>query len=983
MKALFKTSQNRGSALLIVLGFLSFMMISGVSFAIYMRIERQASSNYRHTITARHMLNAGLYRAIDEIDADLRDTIACPYKFPTNWINRVHASAVEDDGNNELDAHVLSLESLSFIPGILVNDVRRYAVRDPNKAWTGAKWREISMPVTSLGDENGKAVSADGQAVVGRYAYVCVNVSDMLNVNACKGAMRDSESNRVGIAHLFGTDSGADSKGKQFDNAFTTTDQHYDSLQDFYACMYYRHTDKSNKGVNTPDSTTPFGSPYHSWLGSSDQNAGMGFNSADKEVLITDGIVKPEPKRPGAVNLLVTDPLSNMKTVLGKKNNDPTALTLESTFKTALTSAMNKLPSGAQVDDSIYAGMIADYLDANNVPNLLNSPSVEMVPMISQIVMRNAFAPKIVARTEDIPGPPPKSITVYKLQLVGKADTDNKGPIFSVETVFPFKNFASRTIPSCKLKVTCCYKIVKGAVTLNTLKTEATYNLELESPKTDIPTCTQSGKVPTTDTWCYQSVDPIFDLPAVGANEVPLVNSENPSASLLPGFGINDEFSVVCAMLVQVFQGNDLVDQAPCLVNLTDMTANTAIWKSATAKLYVQSAKIKISEAVARAGGAPYTYDKNSLECPDPRFNYKASNWVSLPNTDNEVDKKRNQCTTELLGQAGRDADIFMFVSDQGVLHSPGELGFIVRPFNYSADCNATFLGKDLAEINSANSTEDKDAMFRTIRLYDHGDPSDSQNRGRDRVFEYFMSQNLDGTVSGARVNPLSDIPVVLQAAIHNTPVDYYWAAQKDQKDHRFNDTEWDSSWSTDLMPAWAKDFRNVQTIINSTWQTNLVHVYGDWDRFHWYSEDTGRKSVFETTVNAKLFEIDRKMLMSYSLDAFSDRQQLFLYILRAEATTPSLGNGAEEGVKSLSGGRAVALVWRDPYPVNYALGSNGKESYTPIPCTTEDEYLKLISPWLQYYQVQFKNKGYSSSQTERRSGLHDYRILFFKQLDN
>jgi hypothetical protein len=32
---------------------------------------------------------------------------------------------------------------------------------------------------------------------------------------------------------------------------------------------------------------------------------------------------------------------------------------------------------------------------------------------------------------------------------------------------------------------------------------------------------------------------------------------------------------------------------------------------------------------------------------------------------------------------------------------------------------------------------------------------------------------------------------------------------------------------------------------------------------------------------------------------------------LRAEATSPSLG----KNVKSLAGGHAVALVWRDPYP--------------------------------------------------------------------
>jgi type II secretory pathway component PulK len=75
---------RRGSALLIVLGFLSFMMISAVAFAVYMRIERQASSNYRHAAGARHMLNSALYRAIEDVDLELRTNPDADFsrKFP-------------------------------------------------------------------------------------------------------------------------------------------------------------------------------------------------------------------------------------------------------------------------------------------------------------------------------------------------------------------------------------------------------------------------------------------------------------------------------------------------------------------------------------------------------------------------------------------------------------------------------------------------------------------------------------------------------------------------------------------------------------------------------------------------------------------------------------------------------------------------------------------------------------------------------------
>ena len=74
------------------------------------------------------------------------------------------------------------------------------------------------------------------------------------------------------------------------------------------------------------------------------------------------------------------------------------------------------------------------------------------------------------------------------------------------------------------------------------------------------------------------------------------------------------------------------------------------------------------------------------------------------------------------------------------------------------------------------------------------------------------------------------------------------------------------------------------------------------------------RANIFGINVPNALHEIDRKMLCSFSLDSFSDRQQLFLYFIRAEATVPLVRrrHGSRPGPWPA---RAVALVWRDPYP--------------------------------------------------------------------
>ncbi len=71
------------------------------------------------------------------------------------------------------------------------------------------------------------------------------------------------------------------------------------------------------------------------------------------------------------------------------------------------------------------------------------------------------------------------------------------------------------------------------------------------------------------------------------------------------------------------------------------------------------------------------------------------------------------------------------------------------------------------------------------------------------------------------------------------------------------------------------------------------------------YAGDSG-----DTTCWRNLHDVDRKFLHSFWRDCFGNRQQLFLIFVRAEST--ALG-GTGEGTPAQQGGRAVALVWRDP----------------------------------------------------------------------
>jgi hypothetical protein len=287
--------------------------------------------------------------------------------------------------------------------------------------------------------------------------------------------------------------------------------------------------------------------------------------------------------------------------------------------------------------------------------------------------------------------------------------------------------------------------------------------------------------------------------------------------------------------------------------------------------------------------------------------------------------------------------------------------------------------------------------MFRTIRLYDHG-----ASYKQDDLYDYLYAANADGTLPGARVNPLSDLPEVLEAAIWDTPLDYWVASTNNsltaaqRKDLTFTrhpdafgvTTPSDGKWRT-LADKWIDQILTVSKVMNpplemyepnTLWSRNLSDYYGDHTRFKWYSEDATRTEIFGIPpgdLPKPLHEIDRKTLYAFSLDSFSDRQQLFLYFLRAEVTMPAFGGGSD--MQSLAGGRAVALVWRDPYPRGFVKDDNEDEDNRNDTMKKDSDWypnnINYISPWEQY------RTPYHGSKMKRYEGHHDTRVLFFKQL--
>ena len=198
---------RKGSALLIVLGMMAFMVISAVAFSAYMRYSRLPNSYLRRTSSSRLLVKAALAEAIDQVDAAIGENIHpnVGRREPRPGVGGVSAdlNGVQNEsranrnvwaqrvylGTNSVSAllkpedtvSTLTFEGLAYIPPPLVNYARYYSRRS-----TAATWK-------TLGFDSG------------RYAFCAIDVSDFFDVNAlAANAGRSSAANgRVTLAHLF------------------------------------------------------------------------------------------------------------------------------------------------------------------------------------------------------------------------------------------------------------------------------------------------------------------------------------------------------------------------------------------------------------------------------------------------------------------------------------------------------------------------------------------------------------------------------------------------------------------------------------------------------------------------------------------------------------------------------------------------------------------------------------------------------------
>jgi hypothetical protein len=436
--------EKRGSALMIVIGFLAFMIVSAVSFSIYMRAERLPSSALRRTVATRQLVKAALAEAIARVDDAVRgspfpglnDAQTANYqprgRTESFWEGRVFMPP-NTNVKNEHDVNyapasetvsVLTLEGLGYVPAPLVNDVRFLG----RSSWTAA-WQNLPYDA-------------------GRFAFVALNVSDYFDVNrlyANKPRTANADG-RISLAYLFdqsyrpAADSavggGAGAAVGTVDGFSAGDTARFDQLVHEQRAS---GNDKNALGQDAPyvsmldwnlgmrdTMVSIMPSLFYKWINEAGSDKVM-YASGDANMIFAAR--QPFVTESCSTNDFYDVDISYYQSPVGKRqkgqpfdaevksdNLSLSQLSMSTITKSQFFSSLlaskggSSIKFGAQPRElAMFASMMYDYLDHNDIPVSLAWPCVERVPMFAVVEPAFKFMiPQSVNKQQ-----PSKDVTDY------------------------------------------------------------------------------------------------------------------------------------------------------------------------------------------------------------------------------------------------------------------------------------------------------------------------------------------------------------------------------------------------------------------------------------------------------------------------------------------------------------------------------------------------------------------------------------------
>ena len=320
--------------------------------------------------------------------------------------------------------------------------------------------------------------------------------------------------------------------------------------------------------------------------------------------------------------------------------------------------------------------------------------------------------------------------------------------------------------------------------------------------------------------------------------------------------------------------------------------------------------------------GIAVSVPDNAYFVSDPRYNYAPENWFQSGTAcDRAAWKAAN-------GNANGDSgnDIFFATSDAGYLQSLYELANLPRVTELGPNNGI----RGVLEVPGGGTSlpASRENTCHKGRFWKNYDPmfNDPVNLESNLLFH--------ASYQGQKVNPYTDNIEVLRGVFANTPLDWKRASTNVSGNvsecagnyygdvagfnakyawSEANSQEPAAQISRDVLESFADMFRQEvrNNYASKPWDEILADLMNDAEPNMLGGIDLG---------NARLYKADRDFLYGFWRECFAVRQQLFLVFVRAE---PLMMGGAAAGATPPQlGGRAVALVWRDPN----AVGNTGTD---------------------------------------------------------
>ncbi len=425
---------KRGSALMVVIGFLSFMIVSAVAFSIYMRAERLPSSALRRTVASRQLAKAALAEAISRVDDSLRGSpfpglifpadgnsaMYTPRGYPEHWEGRIFMPPRDGGTGNQTEEQgiaakayyapanqtvsVPTLEGLGYVPAPLVNDVRFLG-----RSTYTAKWRNLPYDA-------------------GRYAFLAINVSDYFDVNKMRANIpRTSNSDgRISLSYLF--DRNVRPLDEVKEQQFATVDN-FNNLAQFDSIAHEGRP--SGDGPDAIGSDAPYvplrdfnlsyGSqaskdmqpPFYRWINNNRGGTSVqmytspdDFNAAARQPFVTESCSTNETYQVD-IATLQGQPFG---TEVRQDNVSFMNVNTKAASSKFFVPLRDSKPVGRETVQfanglqslSMIAAVMYDYLDHNDIPASLAWPCVERVPMFAAVEPSfSVIIPAVEAKTTE------------------------------------------------------------------------------------------------------------------------------------------------------------------------------------------------------------------------------------------------------------------------------------------------------------------------------------------------------------------------------------------------------------------------------------------------------------------------------------------------------------------------------------------------------------------------------------------------------